>query len=216
MKETSTWFSRFLDTKQEESKTWGNGVMDKTIKGELRHGWGFYMNILSDKEKRYTHLSLDCEFPAIPLHKKVDIRFTHDINLRHTFEYIISYNPCSYYRRKSCSMCKYSYENLAYLMQKDFCIEEGYNSYKVDIENDVKFTITVYTYCYNVAIAYDLYKERVDLCFYPKGDDEYFLSIELPLDIYGSMRTIILNWELDYYGKSLDSHSVSKPEEEEE
>ena len=52
MKETSTWFSRFLDTKQEESKTWGNGVMDKTIKGELRHGWGFDMNILSDKEER--------------------------------------------------------------------------------------------------------------------------------------------------------------------
>ena len=209
MKETDKWLNHFLSVKHEKSKNWGNGVTDKVINGESRHGWGVCMNILSDKNKTYTHLNLDCSFPTTPSHKKVEICFLFDINLCSTLEYIASYNPYSYRRGNLSSTYKYSYDYLIYLVQRDFQIREGYNSYKVDIGNDGKSTVTLYTHYYNLTIAYDLYEEKAELCFYPKGDDEYFLSIELPIDIYGNLRDVVLNWEHDYYGKLLDLHSVS-------
>lgn len=211
MKEHEDWVSRLLvGSKCEHTSICKDGVDYSTLNGELKNGWSFCMSVLSDKEKKHTSLFLDCKVGYS--HKKVDICFPFDINLSLTMDYIMSYNPST-----SHDVDPYRVDgslDSLHLLQYHLCHIHGYNSYRADIKSDDLVTLTLYTYCYSVAITYNLCSEKVELCFYPKDDDKYFLAIEYPIGMYRPT-TIIGNWETDYYGKLLDSHSVSEPEEEE-
>lgn len=214
MKEYDNCASRLMaNVKYEHVETWKEGVEDRTLEGELGEEWSFHIDIHSDihQDMKYTQVSLERKIPKSYFNKKVDIAYLSDVNLPTMTDYIMGYEPST--DDKDPYDSNSSLDSL-HMLQYHLCYWNGYSSYKVEVMSDYRFKLTLYTYCYSISIEYNLDSRMVWVCFHPK-DDKYFLCIKYPMGMY-HLDTIIRNWEMDYYGKQLKSHSEIEPEEEEE
>ena len=216
MKEYNDWIGCPLNVAKEEVSHYKNGFVDRCTEGKTENGLDFYMDtVVGNGEVQHIHLFLNLESDSAFSHRDVGVFLFHCSKARNVVGYIMNFKPSPYYSEELYGNFNSIYDVACYL-QKMFCFNHGFSSYRMDIMNSYKCMMTLYTYCYSLTITYDLDRNIVEVCFYPKDDDKYHFVIEYPTRIPMSIIDLIGNWETDYFGSRLGARSIVAPREEEE